>query len=402
MSKEKQTFVLRNRAESIASANSTLLEKKFAELSPADAAQTLHDLQVHQIELSLQNEELRRIQTELECTKKRYFELYDMAPVGYCALDAMGKILTANRTVANLMGLDKKDLITQPLSNCIFRADQDDYYFFIKSLRANEQLQECELRMVDKDQKVFWVHLAATTDATEDTAVFRIILSDISHRKEMEEALRNSLSEKEILLREVHHRVKNNLAAILGLVDMQKSDLDTATVKTAFNELSSRIRSMALVHDQLYIAEDLSQINFQEYLEKLVNHLRESYGRTDICINVVAANLTMDLTSAVPCGLILNELVSNTIQHAFPLDQNTAEEDFEVTITVRKKNDCYTLLVTDNGVGLPDGFDLATAQSLGLVLIRGIAEHQLQGQVELAETTGGTTFGIHFCQEDLN
>jgi PAS domain S-box-containing protein len=162
-------------------------------LSPDEIRDTLHELRVHQIELEMQNEELRRAQAEIEAGRARYFDLYDLAPVGYCTVSEQGLILEANLTAATLLGTARSALVNRPLSQFIIKEDQDLYYLQRKQLFETGETRECELRLVKPDGSNFWAHLTATAAQAEDGApLCRVVLSDITGRKQMEEDLRRS------------------------------------------------------------------------------------------------------------------------------------------------------------------------------------------------------------------
>lgn len=222
------------------------------------------------------------------------------------------------------------------------------------------------------------------------------LMLEVTERKRAEMALQSSLAEKEVLLKEVHHRVKNNLAAIMGLVDMQGQALANESARTAMTELSARIRSMSLVHEQLYQSDNLARINFQEYLETLISHLRLSYDQTgDIQVSVAATGVTMGLDNAVPCGLLVTELTTNAFKYAFPGGLGAGADRCEIAVSATWDGTAYRLEVADNGVGLPEDFDWKTTETLGLTLVGMLGEHQLQGKVEL-DRSKGTRFRLGF------
>ena len=192
MTEKKQ---LRQQAES----RLTQAPDASAALTPEEARQTLHELQVHQIELEMQNEELRRAQAELNATRARYFDLYDLAPVGYCTLSEKGLILEANLTAANLLGVTRSALVKQPLSRFIFTQDQDTYYRHRNALLAGKKPQTCELRLLKPDGTPFWAHLTATTAPAmslpdpspgrraDNAPTWHVVLSDVTEHHFQEE-----------------------------------------------------------------------------------------------------------------------------------------------------------------------------------------------------------------------
>ena len=184
---------LRQQAEARARGTADPATDQLEGLSAEATRQMLHELRVHQIELEMQNEELRRAQVEIEVARTQYFDLYDLAPVGYCSVDPQGMVLQANLTVATLLGLSRTALAKQPLSRFIFEADQDTYYLCRKQLLATGQRQECEFRMVTNDGAALWVHLVATLAHDADGAdLMRVVLSDIGDRKLMQAAMQES------------------------------------------------------------------------------------------------------------------------------------------------------------------------------------------------------------------
>ncbi len=184
---------LREHAEVVSRSLSALAPERLAALSPAATRDLLHELQVHQIELEMQNEELRRTQLELDASRARYFNLYDLAPVGYCSVSEQGLILQANLAAATLLGATRSTLVRQPISRFIFKADQDIWYLHRKLLAETGQAQSFELRLAPQDGVQPWVQVAAS--AANDAAgppVMLVVLTDVSNRKLMELAMRES------------------------------------------------------------------------------------------------------------------------------------------------------------------------------------------------------------------
>lgn len=213
--------------------------------------------------------------------------------------------------------------------------------------------------------------------------------SDITPLKQTEEHLIAALAEKDVLLREVHHRVKNNLAAIISLLDMQSRLLEDAKGRHTLAELGGRIRSMSLIHEKLYRAENLARIDFQGYLQTLLSHLRTSFGAAHIHIQVDARGVQLPLDLAVPCGMIVNELATNAMKHAFPKGQpSPGQEECRLLVSMRQEDGVCTLCVADNGVGLPPDYDWTNAATLGMVLIRMLGRHQLGGSYALDRQEG--------------
>ena len=226
------------------------------------------------------------------------------------------------------------------------------------------------------------------------------LAAEIGERRRVEEEVRASLAEKEVLLKEVHHRVKSNLAAISALVDMQAKNAAGEDSRKALAELSGRIRSMALVHEQLYRSRDLTGIAMQDYIEALTDFLNAAYAEgRDIRVTVRAEGVRMGLDSAVPCGLLITELVSNACKYAFPEGRShSGSSHCEILVTVGWDGNAYRLAVADNGMGLPAGIDWSNSETMGLHLVRLLGEHQLQGRLEL-DCRQGTTLRLRFSPQ---
>ena len=217
-------------------------------------------------------------------------------------------------------------------------------------------------------------------------------VTDISDRKRAEEALRISLEEKEVLLREVHHRVKNNLQVVVSLLNLQSQSVSDPRVREIFKESRNRIRSMALVHERLYQSSDLSRVDFAEYIKRLTTHLFHSYGLDAgrIEIGVEAGDARLDINTAVPVGLIINELVSNAIKHAFPAG---AHGRIAVGLE-RLEGGTFRLTVSDDGTGFPGDLDFRKTESLGMQIVTMLAD-QLDAEIAL-EREAGTRFTLIF------
>ena len=217
------------------------------------------------------------------------------------------------------------------------------------------------------------------------------VLTDLTERIRYENSLRTSLREKEVLLKEVHHRVKNNMQVICSLLSLQANSIQDPTDLVYFQECERRVRAMALVHEKLYQSRDLSEVSARDYLGSLVNDLVTTYSlAAEIRIQLEIEEIPLTLDMAIPCGLIVNELVTNTLKYAFK-----GRNRGVLTVGMaREPEHRYTLTVQDDGVGFPPGLDLSTAETLGLKLVW-VLSHQLDGDVRV-ESGPGTRFVITF------
>jgi two-component sensor histidine kinase len=218
------------------------------------------------------------------------------------------------------------------------------------------------------------------------------LTQEIAERENVEQALRKSLNEKEVLLREVHHRVKNNLQVVTSLLSLQALKFDDPRLSEPFMDSQSRVRAMALVHEKLYRAGDLSRIDFAAYLQELTLFLVQAYSPRglDIDARFACDSIHLPVDAAVPCGLLVNELVTNSIKHAFK-----DREHGRLTIRAMHASNGVILRVEDDGVGMPPNFEMSATETLGLQLVSNLVR-QLHGGVKLESGPGGTAFELAF------
>ncbi|EKD69728.1 MAG: signal transduction histidine kinase [uncultured bacterium] len=216
---------------------------------------------------------------------------------------------------------------------------------------------------------------------------------DITERKTAEERLITSLKEKEVLLRELYHRTKNNMQVICSMLELYSMDFDDETVKNVFSELNNKIRTMALVHQKLYKSQNLSCIGMKEYIRELVELLMKSYRASPqrITPEYDLDDIFFAIDLAIPCGLLVNELISNALKHAFP-----GSRQGRITVRLKKKEGEYVeLQVADDGIGAPSEFDFKSGGKMGLQTVFALGGHQLQGKIEF-ESSAGVTCRVIF------
>jgi len=235
---------------------------------------------------------------------------------------------------------------------------------------------------------------APERDAAGAVRGYIAVITDVTERKQMEGQLRASLREKEVLLREIHHRVKNNFQVISSFLSLQSRFIEAPQLHAIFQECQNRIYAMALVHQHLYQAENLASIDFGTYLDSLAASLLRSYGVDPqrIQFTSTAEHVFLSVDTAVPCGLLVNELLSNALKHAFPPGQAG-----HLWVTLRRAADGQLrLTVRDDGVGLPEGVDVQTTSSFGMRLV-GLLAQQLRATVAL-ERHPGTSVTLTFVE----
>ena len=523
-SQAASALALRQSAEATFRGKAELSFEELKAMPPEAMRQTLHELGVHQIELEVQNEELRRTRVELEESRARYFDLYDLAPVGYVTISERGLILETNLTAVSLLGVVRSALVQQPLSRFIQKEDSNVLYRIQERIFETGEPQACDVRMVKSDGTPFWAHLTATIAQEAGGAPLCLVtLSNITERKQMNETLResernyrdlfdqaneglfimtldghlseinqafaemhghqldelkntdirlldvlrertlqdradilrrvqagevvrfevehyhkdghifplgvtlslinlggqsvylafhqdltarrqatemlrSSLEEKTAMLREIHHRVKNSLQIVVSLLRLQTNRTESPEARTALRDVESRIFSMALLHEVLYRSASLSRIDFADYVKELCSHLLSPLGvaasRVQLDHQVDCRSLLLD--QSVSCGLIITELVSNALKHAFPGDRAG-----RVLVELRETEERQVVLrVSDNGIGLPASFDPAQASTLGLRLIANLTQQLVGKCVFEKPASGGIAIQVTFPRAD--
>jgi len=220
---------------------------------------------------------------------------------------------------------------------------------------------------------------------------------DITKRKIADNKIKSSLKEKNNLLQEIHHRVKNNMQIISSLLNLQIKYVDEEEAVNVLKESQNRIKSMAMIHEKLYMSDDLAHINFVDYIQSLVKNLFYSYNVENTNIKPIfeVEDVTLNMETAVPCGLIISELVSNSLKYAFP-----NEKKGEILVSLKTVDDKYELIIRENGIGLPEELDFNNLETLGLLLVNNLTE-QIDGELTINRSPG-TEFKIKFKELEYN
>ncbi|MEM7162609.1 MAG: histidine kinase dimerization/phosphoacceptor domain -containing protein [Bacteroidota bacterium] len=260
-----------------------------------------------------------------------------------------------------------------------------------KSFKENKQVFELELNG-KKDQKE-WVEVFLSPIYSENGRVIEVsgIANYITDKKTAESQIIDSLKEKEVLLQEVHHRVKNNLQVISSILNLQSSYVKDKNSLDILRESQNRIKSMSFIHESLYQTKDFSQVDFEDYITGLTKNLLYSYSviSNQAALDLEVEKVYLSLDQAIPCGLIVNELVSNALKYAFP-----GEEKGTIRLKIREKNSVVSMEISDDGIGLPKGFEINKSDSLGLQLVSTLTK-QLDGEIKISSKKG-TKYLIKF------
>lgn len=326
-------------------------------------------------------------------------------------LDEDLHIVTINQATKDLLGFVDSELIGKPL-NIVFAEDGESLFKGNPFTGDKKSITNIRATFKAKNSQLIPVFLSISLIESDNSQILGIVCigNDITDIKEAENKIKASLEEKELLLQEIHHRVKNNLQIISSLLSLQSGYVKDKDDLELFKESQSRVRSMAFIHEQLYQSADFTNIDFGTYVQNLVGYLSYSYSIDQSYINfkLDIDNVSLDINTAIPCGLIINELVTNSLKYAFPLIEYIKSSNDTVISTKLPneiciylhpyKEDKFVLVVTDNGTGLPENINLTNTNTLGLRLVNSLV-NQLDGNIEL-DRTNGTKFKVIFNKLD--
>jgi PAS domain S-box-containing protein len=365
------------------------------------------------VELKQSNEALRE-------SEVKYRNIVETANEGIIIIDNEAIITYANKRMADMLGYTLGESIGIHIWNFLIEESKAIIQLNLKSRRLGID-DNYELKLIKKDGSILWalVNAKSLLDTNGEFVGSMSMLTDITKRKEVEQILANFELARE---KEIHHRIKNNLQVVSSLLDLQackfkgRNDIKDSDVIDAFSESQSRVKSMALIHEELYRGEGSETLNFSAYIDELADNLLSTYslGNINIILNKnMEKDFFFDMETAIPLGIIINEIISNSFKHAFKgrdrgeIRIKLYSEEKGDFVNIREKSKCkdckstnFVLSVSDNGVGVPDNLDIENLASLGLQLITSLVD-QLDGELEI-KRNNGTEFTIRFIAIENN
>lgn len=334
------------------------------------------------------------IEQTLRASEEKWRALSVCSPVGIFTCDVQGRITYTNPRCQEIGGFTLQESLGEGFAEFIHSEDRDRIVSqWLATAKLGQQCAE-EFRILTPEG-TRWVHVRTAPILSDCGKLIGHTgtVEDVTKQKQAEEQIKTSLQEKEALLKEIHHRVKNNLQIISSLIYLQAQGIEDFRVQQIFEDSQSRISSMALVHDSLYRSQDLARINLSEYIQTLSTSLFHTYRIQADSVQLkvdVQEEVFVSLEKAIPCGLILNELITNALKHGF-----TDGRKGEITVKLEVTSESVIHLVVENdGSGLPATFELPTMRSMGLRLVHALVS-QLQGQLEVDKTVK-TRFKVTF------
>ncbi len=352
-------------------------------------------------------EELVRERTaELEKAKRRHELILNSVGEGICGMDLNGNITFVNPSAARIIGWEQNELIGRNAHKTYHHQWPDGSSYppeecaVHSTLRSGNTQHATDCEFLSKDGTPFPVEFLSTPIMEDDAVVGAVmVFRDITERKRSEDLIRSSLREKEALLKEIHHRVKNNLQIVYSMLNLQMSQLKDEQALEPFKESKNRIYSMALIHEKLYQSKSLAKVDLGEYIRNLITNLFVSYGVSERTITprIRVEDITIGVDTVIPCALIINELVSNSLKYAFPDPADGGKHEIRIDLRRHEADHQVILTIGDNGVGLPVGLEVQQCESLGLKLVS-VLVSQLRGTLRI-DTRDGAEFAIIFKVE---
>ncbi len=336
--------------------------------------------------------EQKKAQKKLRRSEKLFRKLFLKAPGAILMVDNQNKVQRVNQSFEELFGYSEQELLGKDIDDVIVgKSDAGDtprmpgYNF-----KDGKFYQDIVRYTKEGEERHLLLGAIPVYLDDEPIAGFGIYI-DITEEKEYQEKLRRSLEEKQVLLEEIHHRVKNNLAIISGLLQLQSFETEDEKTKNALNDSQLRIQSMALVHEMLYQSENFIDISFKTYLNKLIDTMKETlpFEHQHIDIDIETEDVSLDINQAIPCAILINELVTNSYKHAFE-----GRESGTIFIHLDETEEQIIIKVSDDGVGLPDDFSIAEQSSIGVSLVQTLT-NQLNGTLEV-HNGEGSHFVVRF------
>jgi len=331
----------------------------------------------------------------LRDSEERYRNMVETASEGIWIIDNDNYTTFVNDKMAQMLGYAPQEMLGMPLWEFMHEEEKTQARNNVDRRRRGIA-EKLDFKFRRRDGSDLWTLISTTPlfDECDNYLGALAMVSDISDRLKAEEKIQTSLKEKEVLLKEIHHRVKNNLYVISNLLDLQSDTVDDERIHSLFADSQNRIQTMALIHEQLYQSDNLAKINLADYINNLVNNLLSSLD-TSFCLietTVNAEPVYLDLETAIPCGLLINELVTNSFKYAF---KDSLQGEIKIELHSIEDHR-YQLIISDNGVGIPENIDWQDSPSLGLRLVNILAE-QLEATIEL-DRSNGTCFTLTFSE----
>ncbi|MGD8426758.1 MAG: PAS domain S-box protein [Balneolaceae bacterium] len=330
--------------------------------------------------------EQKKAQDQLRKSEQLFRKLFLKAPGAMIMVDKENRVKMVNHSFEELFGYTQEELFNQDLDRVIVAEEEFNSVPRMPGKDFKEGKFYTDVTRYTKEGKKLDLLLGAIPVYLDNEPIAGFgIYVDITEQKEYERKLKQSLEEKQVLLEEIHHRVKNNLAIISGLLQLQSFETEDEQIRNVLNDSQLRIQSMAIIHEMLYQSEDFIDISFEVYVNKLIDTMKNTlpFDHQHIEINIDTAGVSMDINQAIPCAILINELLTNAYKHAFQ-----GKDSGTIWVNMKDSKKQIIIEVKDNGIGLPDDFSIESQTSIGMNLIQTLTQ-QLGGELKVKNNKGG-------------
>jgi len=325
---------------------------------------------------------------------RKFNQMVQICPDAVIITDLSGIIINASRQTVELCGYkEKQELIGKSFFDIISPESKAKAIIYLNKALKEGIIKKLEHTLIKKDGELFKgeINTMVINGKNKDEKLFVSTIRDVTDYRLAQKQLKKSIKEKEYLLQEIHHRVKNNLQVISSILDMSSLRIDNPQALHLIKDAQSKVQTMAFIHSQLYQSEKFEQIKMHDHIKELIKYLQSVYAHgKKIDTHLDISDVSLPLTQAIPCALVLNELISNALKHAF---KQRKQGTIEVIMKISAGN--IFLTVRDDGVGIRNGVNIYETHSLGMKLVRNLIQKQLKGKFEMTRRKY-TEFNIQF------
>jgi len=365
----------------------------FKELKQSEESLKENETHLNEVNQKLKSEIIEHKQSQkiIKESEKKYRQMFEDNTAIKLLIDPEdGSIVNANQAALQFYGYERQKLIQSKIMDINILPPEEVVEEMQNAKLENRKFFNFQHRLASGEIRDVEVHSGPII--SEGKHLLFSIINDVTERRKAENKISASLKEKETLLHEVHHRVKNNMQVISSLLKLQSDNIEDYQIKEVLKESQSRVYAMSAVHETLHGSENLSEIDLKTYLSKITTAIFQSNSNSsgNVKLKSDVEDSPISINQAYPIGLVVNELISNSLKYAFPDDRKG-----QITVKMKKLKKGLKLTVADNGVGIPDELDWKNSSTLGLKLVRTLVENQLDGSLDM-ESNNGTKFTIKF------
>ena len=360
----------------------------ISDLTSDELIKVFHELELKNIELEIRSDEIISERDIAVSAAEKFNSFYEFAATGYFTLNPDSTICEMNRSGAEILGSVRSELVNRKFRSFVSPETLTEFDGFIKNIFESGSRQICEIRLKIENNIKSFAYIEGVVSSKEKRCYINVI--DITDRILAEETVYNLLNEKELILKEVHHRVKNNMYNIGALLNMQANARTDEASKNVLFDAAGRVQSMSVLYDKLYRSEHTAAVSLKEYFPDLIYEIAGIFPqKKSVKIKTDIEDIILDAKILSMLGILVNEIITNSMKYAF-----TGRSDGVITVTASKREKCIEITIADNGAGIPEGVTFENSTGFGMQLV-GMLTEQLNGKVWI-ERGDGTKFVLEF------